>query len=203
MVVARRFIALPLVVALATASLAIESDRAVAGSSTVIRVPQDEQSIQDAVDASRAGTLILVSPGVYHEAVTVGDEHDRIVIRGLDRAKTIVDGEFDEDPGHASGFTVLADGVAIENITVRNFAVNGFVWSGVDGYRGSYLTAVRNGVYGIVATASKHGQFDHSYASGSPDAGFFIASCFPCRRARRGLRGRVGRLRLRRHERRG
>ena len=33
-----------------------------------------------------------------------------------------------------------ADGVVVENMTARNYTVNGFFWTGVDGYRGSYLT---------------------------------------------------------------
>ena len=65
-------------------------------------------------------------------------------------------------------------------MTARNYTGNGFFWTGVDGYRGSYLTAYRNGDYGIYAFDSVNGQFDHSYASGSPDAGFYIGQCFPC-----------------------
>jgi hypothetical protein len=53
-------------------------------------------------------------------------------------------------------------------------------WDGVTGYRGSYLTAYDNGDYGIYALASRRGQFDHSYASGSPVSGFYIGECFPC-----------------------
>jgi hypothetical protein len=102
------------------------------------------------------------------------------VIRGVDRERTILDGEFREQAGRENGFKVLADGVAIENITARNFLTNGFLWSGVDGYRGSYLTAIRNGDYGIFAFDSVRGQFDHSYAQGSPDAGFYIGQCSPC-----------------------
>ena len=75
---------------------------------------------------------------------------------------------------------VGADGVAIENLTARNYTENGFFWTGVLGYRGSYLTAYRNGDYGIYAFDSQWGQFDHSYASGSPDAGFYIGQCDPC-----------------------
>jgi hypothetical protein len=151
-----------------------------AGESDVIRVPQDEETIQAAVDASKPGALILVSPGVYNEAVTVTQEHRDIVIRGLDRATTIVDGEFNEEPNHENGFKVFADGVAIENMTARNFTTNGFFWTGVDGYRGSYLTAIRNGDYGIYAFDSVNGQIDHSYASGSPDGGLYIGQCQPC-----------------------
>jgi hypothetical protein len=77
-------------------------------------------------------------------------------------------------------FVVGADGVAVENLTARNYTENGFFWNGVLGYRGSYLTAYRNGDYGIYAYDSQYGQFDHSYASGSPDSGFYIGQCNPC-----------------------
>jgi hypothetical protein len=150
------------------------------GDDGIINVPDDEATIQDAVDASTPGDLILVAPGVYREAVTVGEKHRNIVIRGESRAETILDGEFREEPGTENGFKVFADGVAIENITARNFITNGFFWTGVDGYRGSYLTAIRNGDYGIYAFDSVNGQLDHSYASGSPDAGFYIGQCRPC-----------------------
>jgi hypothetical protein len=139
-----------------------------------LRVPDDYPTIQEAVDAAAPGALVLVAPGVYREAVTVTSED--IVIRGEDRDETVVDGQFWRD----NGFKVLADGVAIENITARNFTVNGFFWTGVTGYRGSYLTAWRNGDYGIYAFDSTKGQFDHSYAAGSPDAGFYIGQCYPC-----------------------
>jgi hypothetical protein len=168
---------------LLAATLALPVDGAAAASAAdakVIRVPQDEATIQDAVDAATPGTLVLVSPGVYKEAVTVVPRHKNIVIRGVDRATTILDGEFSGEKGAENGFLVFADGVAIENMTARNFSKNGFFWTGVDGYRGSYLTAIRNGDYGIYAFDSVNGQFDNSYASGSPDAGFYIGQCFPC-----------------------
>jgi Right handed beta helix region len=75
---------------------------------------------------------------------------------------------------------VLADGVAIENMTARNFTTNGFFWTGVTGYRGSYLNAIRNGDYGVYAFDAVKGQFNHIYASGSPDAGIYIGQCYPC-----------------------
>ena len=100
-----------------------------------------------------------------------------MTIRGLDRNEVILDGEFELD----NGIRVLgADGVAIENMTARNYTFNGFFWTGVDGYRGSYLTAYRNGDYGIYAFDSVNGMFEHSYAAGSPDAGFYIGQCYPC-----------------------
>ena len=142
--------------------------------SGTLRVPADFPTIQQAVDAAKPGSLVLVAPGVYNEAVTVNNP--RIVIRGESRNDTILDGEFTRE----NGFKVLADGVAIENMTARNFTKNGFFWTGVKGYRGSYLTAIRNGDYGIYAFAATHGQFDDDYGAGSPDAGFYIGQCYPC-----------------------
>ncbi len=146
-----------------------------AASGRTIRVPGDTATIQGAVDRAKRGDLVLVSPGVYRESVTVTT--DGIVIRGLDRNTTILDGQFKRENGV---FVAGANGVAIENLTARNFTENGFFWNGVLGYRGSYLTAYRNGDYGVYAYDSQYGQFDHSYASGSPDSGFYIGQCNPC-----------------------
>jgi plastocyanin len=144
-------------------------------SGRTINVPEDASTIQGAVDQAKTGDLVLVAPGVYREAVKVTT--DGIVIRGVNRNTTILDGQFKRDNGV---FVVGANGVAVENMTARNYKENGFFWNAVLGYRGSYLTAYRNGDYGIYAYDSQHGQFDHSYASGSPDSGFYIGQCNPC-----------------------
>ena len=168
-------------VALALATPVIATPAATAATKgSIIRVPSDKPTIQAAVDASKSGTLILIAPGTYKEAVVVSPKHSNIVIRGEDRATTILDGEFSSEAGKENGFKVFADGVAIENMTVQNFSTNGFYWIGAKGYRGSYITAIRNGDYGIYAFDSVKGQFDHAYASGSPDAGFYIGQCYPC-----------------------
>ena len=140
-----------------------------------IRVPQDAPTIQAAVDAAEPGGIVLISPGVYEEAVVVTTPF--LTIRGLDRNEVILEGGFTLDNGIA---VIEADGVAIENMTARHYLVNGFVWSGVFGYRGSYLTAFNDGDYGLFAYDSRYGQFDHSYASGHPDSGFYVGQCFPC-----------------------
>jgi plastocyanin len=138
-------------------------------------VPGDHPTIQAAVDAASPGDLILIEPGVYREAVRVTTPY--LTIRGTDRNEVILDGGF-ELP---NGVHVLeATGVAVENMTARHYLLNGFYWIGVQGYRGSYLTAYNNGDYGIYAFDSVHGQFDHSYAGGHPDGGFYIGQCDPC-----------------------
>jgi len=50
----------------------------------------------------------------------------------------------------------------------------------LEGWRGSYLTAHDNGLYGVYAFAAQNGRFDHVYASGSPDSGVYVGGCRPC-----------------------
>jgi plastocyanin len=150
-------------------------DPAPGGPGETVRVPQDADTIQGAVDQAEPGGLVLIAPGVYPEAVIVTTPY--LTIRGMDRNDTILDGGFEL----ANGINVIeADGVAVENLTARRYLLNGFYWSNVLGYRGSYLTAASNGDYGIYAFSSRWGRFEHSYASGSPDAGFYIGACQPC-----------------------
>lgn len=138
-------------------------------------VPKEYPTIQSAVDAADPGDLVLVEPGIYKEEVTVTTPS--LVIRGTDRNAVIIDGEF----VRGNGMQVLADAVAIENMTARNARLNGFYWSNLTGFRGSYLTAYNNGDYGIYAFGAYDGLFEDSYASGSPDSGFYVGQCYPCR----------------------
>ena len=145
----------------------------------ILRVPEEYSTIQAAVNAATPGDLISIGPstnpdGAYHESVRV--KPPNITIRGRDRNTVILDGQYKLD----DGFEVLADNVVIENMTARHFVGNGFYWTGVTGYRGSYLTAYANGDYGIYAYSSTNGQFDHSLAAGHPDSGFYIGACHPC-----------------------
>lgn len=162
------------------------SERATEASGRVLRVPGRYPTIQRAVDASRPGDLVLIAPGVYHETVEVSDEHPDVVIRGADRNRVVLDGRHEL----ADGVKVAAGGVAVENLTVRNYQVNGVVWFTdtdyaaegryTQGWRGSYLTVYDNGLYGVYAFGVQHGRFDHVYASGHPDSGIYVGRCKPC-----------------------
>lgn len=168
----------PLVGAALAAALVLAAcgtDSGTPENQNVINVPGDAPTIQAAVDMAVPGDLILVEEGVYAESVTV--DVDNIVIRGVDRNKVILDGE----GRFGNGIRVAgANGVAIENMTARDYQQNGFYWTEAVGYRASYLTAVRNGLYGIYAFDAEGGVIEHSYASGHPDAGFYIGQCDPC-----------------------
>jgi len=141
----------------------------------ILRVPKKYETIQSAVDAAHPGDLILVSPGIYNEAVKVTTPY--LTIRGTDRDGVILDGEFKLPNGI---HVIEADGVSIQNMTARHYLLNGFYWTTVFGYKASYLTAYGNGDYGLYAFDSVYGLFEHSYASGHPDSGFYIGQCYPC-----------------------
>jgi parallel beta-helix repeat protein len=172
-----------LLVALATAGLA----GACAGSSqahhAVLTVPAQYPTIQAAVNRAKPGDLVLISPGVYHEAV-VSHVPD-LVIRGVDRNTVVLDGR----NKLTNGIAIAAAGDAVENLTVRNYAVNGVLFTLLDGYgsgpslhgyRASYVTAYDNGLYGLYAFGAIGGQLDHDDASGQPDSGIYVGQCRPC-----------------------
>ncbi len=152
-------------------------------------------SIQAAVDAANPGDWILVDKGKYRESVKVTTP--RLRIRGVDRNKVIVDGKHRKD---VNGIEVFkANGVSIENLTVRNFdrvgrdGENGnqIWWNGGDGsgkiglhgWYGRFLTAYDTGLtggYGLFASNSVTGSLKHVYASGFDDSGLYIGACPDC-----------------------
>ena len=133
------------------------------------------QTIQSAVDAAKPGDLVLINSGVYNESVTITTPY--LTIRGTDRNSVIIDGEFMRENGIQVYET---DGVSVENLSVRNFSLNGVYWNSSKGYKASHVTAYNNGDYGVYAFNSTDGVFEKIYASGHPDSGIYIGQCYPC-----------------------
>lgn len=140
---------------------------------TTRRVPEDYETIQAAVNDAEPRDLVLVGPGVYNERVEVNDT-PRLTIRGIDRNEVVLDGEY----GGYTGITITSDDVVVENLTVRHWEY-GVYWVGVEGYRGSHITAYNNTEYGIYAFNARYGRFEHCYSSGCDDAGFYIGQSQP------------------------
>ncbi|MEV5981171.1 right-handed parallel beta-helix repeat-containing protein [Streptomyces sp. NPDC052114] len=144
--------------------------------------------------------MVLVSSGVYREAVVV--RRSGVTLRGADRSRTVIDGEFKR----ANGITVTGPASVVENLTVRNHLANGVLFTGVTderlqgpgaggagydpldtvkfpplkGFRASYVTAHNNALYGIYAFDARSGVIEHSYASGQSDSGIYVGQCDPC-----------------------
>jgi hypothetical protein len=153
-------------------------------------------SIQSAVRAAHGGDWILVDRGRYTGSVVI--TKDRLHLRGLDRNRVVLDGRHRKN---VNGIEVhKADGVSIENLTVRNFDRRGkdgengneIWWNGGDGsgrigmhgWYGRYLTAYDTGVtggYGLFTSNAVGGWWKHVYASGFDDSGLYIGACRDCR----------------------
>lgn len=146
------------------------------------QVPRDYPTIQAAVDASRPGDVIEIAAGSYNEAVLV--ETDGLELRGVDGESVVLDGE-----GRLqNGIAVYSNDVTVERLTVKDYKVNGVLVAGdygddgdgPRGYRIASVTALGNGLYGIYAFGARDGVVEDSFASGSPDSGFYIGQCNPC-----------------------
>jgi len=152
-------------------------------------------TIQAAVSAAAPGDWVLIDVGVYPEAVYVTTPN--LHIRGMDRNGVIVDGQ------HQAGNGIevwKADGVWIENLTVRNFDRatldgedgNEIWWNGGDGsgqiglhgWYGRYLTTYSDGLlagYGIFTSNAVSGFWDNVYASGFNGSGIYLGACRDCK----------------------
>ena len=163
-----------------------------------IHVPADAPTISDAVSLARSGDLVLVAAGVYHESVKIKTPH--VTLRGESRDKVVIDGQLQQP----DGVVVTAPGVAVENLTVQNNTQNGVLVTGsakaaagqtgpggdydtgdepitfLDSFLVSYVTATRNGLYGIYAFSAQNGVIERSYTSGGADSGIYVGQCKPC-----------------------
>ena len=174
-------------------------DATPAGTADVVEVPKDAATITEAIGLVREGGLVLVDPGTYDESVTV-DKAD-VTVRGTERNSVVIDGE----GLRSNGIQVIASGVRIQNLTVKNHTFNGVLVTGLhdkngaqahnlDGYQKldpekfpplerfeiSNVTASNNGLYGIYAFNSSHGVIRDNYTSGSADSGFYVGQCANC-----------------------
>ena len=161
----------------------------VAGTSSSTGIPYDYTSrctsahvtIGSAVGAARAGDLVLIGPGTYREEVTVGNaghSRDGLVVRGTDRNTVRLEGDATRQ---RYGFLITSRDVEVANLTLSRYTHTAVFWTGTRGYHGRYLTTFNSGIYGLYAfDTSGPGLFEHSYASGHPDAGYYIGQCNPC-----------------------
>ena len=164
---------------------------------SVVRVPADAATITAGLGKLADNGLLLISPGVYREAVTV--DIPGVTIRGTDRNGVVIDAE----GTRPNGIVVTSDGVTVQNLTVRGATFYGLLVTGMPGggtgrtdggyakldpekfppvqrFRVDHVTAGNNGLYGIYAFDAQHGVIENSYASGSADSGFYVGQCRQC-----------------------
>ncbi len=138
-------------------------------------VPSEFPTIQGAVDSAQPGSTIVIRPGTYRESVHVTTS--RLVIRGVDRFRTILNGE----DNRSNGITI--DGVRnvkVLNLTVRNYTSNGIYFNNSIGYTVTRVDSINNRIYGLYAFDSYDGVIRNSFAWGSGDAGIYVGQCLGC-----------------------
>jgi hypothetical protein len=157
--------------------LAATASAAQARTAATIRVPEDAPTLKAAIARAAPGDTILLGPGTYPGGDVVPAAKHDITIMGRDRNRVLLDG----DHVRKNGIVAHADGVALLNMSARNFRENAFYWHDADRYRGSYLTVWNVQGYGLYAEDGRVGIFDHDYVSGAADAAYYIGDCRPCR----------------------
>jgi parallel beta-helix repeat protein len=85
-----------------------------------VRVPQNFLTIQQAIDASTPGGTVLVSPGTYHENITIWKP---LTIKSEDRDTTVID-----QIGAFSVCHATASNVVVSGLTIRGGSIG--VWVG-------------------------------------------------------------------------
>jgi parallel beta-helix repeat protein len=148
-----------------------------------IEVPEDHATIQAAVDAAAPGNSISIGPGEYNENVVIALDGLRLFAReGL--YTVIIDGTGLGVPGTGvDGILVMADGVELKDLVVRNFAE--YVGPGVVDFRVGILVvdsedcrlegnlAHSNGD-GIVLRGSSHCMVKRNVARNNIHNGIFL-----------------------------
>jgi hypothetical protein len=154
------------VAAIAVLLAAAQSPAASTLPGCLIRVPEDVPTPRAAIDAAEPGDIILLAAGNYDGGLIVPEEKHDITIRGVDRSGVVLDGK-----GYTlNAIEIEADRVSLENLSAHDFLGNGFYWEKVDGFSGRYLTVWNVNLYGIYATESHGGLFEHDLVSGAADA---------------------------------
>jgi parallel beta-helix repeat protein len=130
-------------------------------------------SIQAAVNAATANSVIHIQPGTYNEAITVSKAGISLVgLTGANGSGVIINNPGGEDDGIR--VTDAGDGFVLKNVTVQNFLENGVFLIRVDGFVLSHVTTTNNGEYGLFPVASSNGVIEHCIASGHTDTGIYV-----------------------------
>ncbi|WP_369250882.1 nitrous oxide reductase family maturation protein NosD [Streptomyces sp. R41] len=157
------------------------------------------ESIQKAVNAAKPGDTIVLSPGTYHESVsiTVSD----LTLRGSGAQSTVI------VPGPASADSTCAKAgngicvtgtdsspvarVTVRSLTLRGFAKHGLWASGTDRLTVRNVTSEKNGQWGIAQERSLRGVFRHNTAQNNGDAGLMVSNTVDTEEGARDTKGTV------------
>lgn len=133
-------------------------------------VVEPGQSIQKAIDSVGEGAVIEVTPGEYHEAVTV-DKHG-ITLRG------VVEGDrrpvFEGKGKLADALIVSGNDFQISGFTLQHYQGNGLTAQGVEHLVIRDLIVDDTGLYGVYSVESKNVLIEKVKATRIKDAALYV-----------------------------
>jgi hypothetical protein len=100
-------------------------------SGKTVRVPQDKHSIQAAIDSADDDDIVFVSPGIYHEMITLKDKTITLASHFLetgdprDISQTVLDGAIQQDKGSQkkADFVIKITGNTDPNLRIVGFTI--------------------------------------------------------------------------------
>ena len=137
---------------------------------TNVVVVKDGESIQAAVKAAPAKTVIRVMPGTYKETVYVDKDDIRII--GVVEAgrRPVLDGE-----GKLNDAVLYSgNNFVVENLAIRNYKGNGIMGQAGNNFEIRNNLIIDTGVYGIFPQLGQNGVVEHNVVSGIEDAAIYV-----------------------------
>ncbi len=157
------------------------------------------QSIQAAVDAAKAGDIVMIAPGTYHEAgrpcptepanmcaVVVDKDGISLVGQSPGKGAVVLENAGGQDQGiaiakqGADGATCFADpsqrlrGARVRGLTVNGFGGDGIFLFCVDDWSVESSSANDDAEYGIFPSHCGPGRVSHNVATGANDTGIYV-----------------------------
>jgi parallel beta-helix repeat protein len=168
-------VALTLLIVVIGMTIGIRYGRVVNAAPGTIVVPSTGyETIQEAINAASPGDVIKVSPGTYHEDLTVNKS---VSIVGEDPANTIIDGGGKLIVVNIISSNVVVSGFTIENGTGKVYPYYGY-GSGISIYGCNSVTIknniLRNNYYGLQLTGSNNSIISDNLIMNNLYAGIYI-----------------------------
>ncbi len=142
------------------------------------------KTIQQGVNAAKAGDTVKVKPGTYRERVSVKGASKRylkIIGDPKHPGKVVLEGNGSKPTTvPKNGLSINgADKVTVNGLSAQHYSGYGFFAVNVNGYLLTNLVAKSDGVYGIYAFNSVGGEMSNSVAAWNNDSGFYIGQTPP------------------------
>ena len=120
----------------------------------------DYEEIGDALDEAEAGDVILVKPGLYEEAIEIGEDEGPFTIVGEDPATTVLDAG-----GEYAAMTLKSGGNRVSGLTIKGGESHGLYIPGGK-QKVDYCLIIGNGDRGIyISTMAGGGAADINHCT--------------------------------------